>query len=80
MNSFFMDIEISSCGKATAVLVNGIKFYAYWNIIVAFEIEGKEYIAQNIWGSGCGVVLNSINRDKSVRIPHKKLLEFIKEL
>jgi len=70
----------SSKANATKLSSNGIDIYFSYETIVAISVNGKMTIAKNIWGNTTGKHLNSINRDKSIRVDHSEVLKIAKNL
>ncbi|MHA1191277.1 MAG: hypothetical protein ACTSP9_03155 [Promethearchaeota archaeon] len=49
--------------------------YFSYETIIAFRYNTKLFISINEWSTTSGRHLNSINTDKTIRIPHKEVMD-----
>jgi hypothetical protein len=69
-------IKISSdCNNKfyTLTICDLVLFISY-ETIVAFKYKGKMFISENKWSMTTGKHLNTLDDDKSIRIPHDEMM------
>lgn len=74
------DYKTNNYGSAIAVQIGQLTFYFSYQTIIAFECNGELYISENIWSNTTARHLNSINRDKSKRMPNDDFMAKLKTI
>lgn len=60
--------------------IGDVDFYFSYDTIIAFRINGKLYISENVWSKTTGKHLNAIYQDKTQRIPNKEFNSLLTKL
>lgn len=59
--------------------VNGVSFWFSYQTVVAFEDHKGLVVSENVWSQTTGKHLNSIQSDKSLRVPYEKFRRLLAE-
>ena len=64
------DVEFKSVGQQ-------LKLFFSYETIIAFEINNRQFVCENVWSKATAMHLNKIEPNKKCRIPRK---DFLKKL